>query len=122
MNTETEYRDRRSILGERFGNLKVISYDHTDYKSHISYWLCKCDCGKEKVVRRDGLIDGKVSSCGCLTSKFRVKNETESFRRQAIRAAKDLYYGKDVEKNLRNATTINEMNRIMQKARLEKFK
>lgn len=28
--------------------------------------LCKCDCGKEKVIRKLHLVRGRVKSCGCL--------------------------------------------------------
>lgn len=30
-------------------------------------FLCKCDCGKETIVRRLHLVRGKIKSCGCLT-------------------------------------------------------
>ena len=29
------------------------------------YVLCKCDCGKEKEIRLDGVISGKIESCNC---------------------------------------------------------
>lgn len=31
---------------------------------HIMY-LCKCDCGNEKVIRKANLLNGKTVSCGC---------------------------------------------------------
>ncbi len=31
-----------------------------------SHWLCRCDCGNEKVVRGSSLKGMKVKSCGCL--------------------------------------------------------
>ena len=27
-------------------------------------WLCRCDCGREVLVRGEDLISGKVTSCG----------------------------------------------------------
>ena len=44
------------------------------------------------------------------------------FRRQAIKAAKDFCYGKEVIDKLNAAKTIDEMNSIMKAARKEKFK
>ena len=53
-----------SIIGKRFGNLTVISLDHIT-TNHNTYWLCRCNCGNEKVVYRGGLTSGDIISCGC---------------------------------------------------------
>lgn len=45
----------------------------------------------------------------------------ETFRRQAINAAKDFHYGKDVIKQLKEAKSDAEIDRIMKTARHEKF-
>ena len=52
------------MTGKIYGDLTVIKFSHYDKKRN-SYWLCKCSCGKEKIVRRSHLISGGVSSCGC---------------------------------------------------------
>lgn len=52
------------IVGQKFGKLTVLKYDKTKGKGH-TYWICKCDCGTEKSIRKDGLISGAVISCGC---------------------------------------------------------
>ena len=36
-------------------------------------WLCKCDCGNEKVVRSDSLKNGAIRSCGCLMKESIAK-------------------------------------------------
>lgn len=33
-------------------------------KAHI-YWLCKCNCGNEKIVHGGNLKNNQVISCGC---------------------------------------------------------
>lgn len=43
----------------------VIREDKRDKKRNL-YVLCKCDCGKEKVVRLSSLKSGDIKSCGCL--------------------------------------------------------
>ena len=53
----------------------------------------------------------------------RKKKKTENeaylyYQRFAVRAAKDLLYGRDVIKQLQNAKTTNEIGRIMKTARL----
>jgi len=43
-------------------------------------WLCKCDCGKEKVINSYSVRKGKTKSCGCLqkeivsNGKFAIKH------------------------------------------------
>lgn len=54
-----------NILGERYGRLVVIKQAGKD--KHGGYlWLCKCDCGNEKVILANSLLSGKTQSCGCL--------------------------------------------------------
>lgn len=50
--------------GLRYGSLVVL---HMVKKqgSREAYWLCKCDCGKEKVARGQSLRKGRTRSCGC---------------------------------------------------------
>ena len=56
-----------NMVGKKFNKLTVLSFHHYDKKRN-SYWLCKCECGNEKIVRRNHLITGGVSSCGCQKS------------------------------------------------------
>lgn len=53
------------LTGQKFNNLKVIAYAYTNSHGE-TYWLCKCNCGNTKVVRRSHLINGTTKSCGCL--------------------------------------------------------
>lgn len=38
----------QDLTGQKFNKLTVIKFSHFDKKKN-SYWLCKCDCGNEKV-------------------------------------------------------------------------
>jgi hypothetical protein len=51
------------LTGQKFGRLTVIKLDHIERKS---YWLCKCDCGKETISTSGDLKSGHKKSCGCL--------------------------------------------------------
>lgn len=51
------------LTGIRFGHLTVIKRDGTIGK--VSAWICKCDCGTVKRIRRDHLTRGLTISCGC---------------------------------------------------------
>lgn len=57
----------------------------------------------------------------CLSKSERVITQTETYRHQAITAAKDLCYGKEVLDRLKAAKTIGEIDRIMRAARKKKF-
>ena len=40
------------------------------YDKHTSAWLCRCDCGNEKVVSLIHLRNGSTRSCGCLAREL----------------------------------------------------
>ncbi len=56
------------ITNEKYGSLIVIGFGSRKKNKWGSrtYWLCKCECGNEKLVRKDHLTSGKTKSCGCL--------------------------------------------------------
>jgi len=53
-----------NITGNRYGRWTVLSYIGKNKKRHV--WLCRCDCGKEKVIYSGHLKNGATKSCGCL--------------------------------------------------------
>ena len=54
-------------IGMRFGKLLVVRFDSFGDREPI--WLCRCDCGTEKVIPTQGLRTGRTRSCGCLSLK-----------------------------------------------------
>ena len=60
------------LINQKYGRLLVISYVDTDQYERCR-WLCKCDCGKEKVVPSNYLRTGKTKSCGCLNSELLIQ-------------------------------------------------
>ena len=52
----------KDLTGKKFGKLTVIKFHHTN---HNKYWLCKCECGNETIVRGSSLTNGGTTSCGC---------------------------------------------------------
>lgn len=50
-------------IGDRFERLEIIAFDHQDSRYQF-YYLCRCDCGTEKVIRYSHLKSGKIVSCG----------------------------------------------------------
>lgn len=59
------------ITGRKFGRFTVIEYAET--KNKKARWLCRCDCGTERVVCGSNLRTGESLSCGCLRDE-RVGN------------------------------------------------
>ena len=59
------------LTGQRFGKLTVIerASKPEGVKGTAIYWLCKCDCGNEKIIRGSNLRNGMTQSCGCLIIK-----------------------------------------------------
>lgn len=60
-----DIKPREDISGQRYGNLVVVGTSHRN-KHNAILWLCKCDCGNEKLVLSSEIKSGKIQSCGCL--------------------------------------------------------
>lgn len=55
-----------NLIGKRFGRLLVLSETTLPKgKWNVKAYVCQCDCGNVKTIRRDGLISGHSTSCGC---------------------------------------------------------
>ncbi|MCD8365832.1 MAG: transcriptional regulator [Clostridiales bacterium] len=55
------------LTGQRFGMLTVER--RTENRGGRTAWLCRCDCGTEKIITAHDLKAGKCKSCGCLRKK-----------------------------------------------------
>lgn len=65
----TEYYNYNKHVGERYGNLIIIGFDHerrTPNGTLRRYMKCKCECGNTCVVALHSLKSGKTKSCGCI--------------------------------------------------------
>lgn len=62
----------QDLTGLKFGRLTVLQKDKK--VKYQQYWLCKCDCGNQTVVRGSNLTTKvkPTQSCGCL-NRERVK-------------------------------------------------
>lgn len=58
---------RLNLIGKRYGKLIVLNLSHLHKESKHSYWKCRCDCGKVKVITGRDLTRKRYStmSCGC---------------------------------------------------------
>ena len=64
LSKECSGKTAKNILGMRFGMLTVIK--KSESKNKRATWLCRCDCGKEVIVKGNSLLNGNTRSCGCL--------------------------------------------------------
>ena len=66
---------RKEIIkkGDKFNRLTAIRFDHRDKRCQL-YWLFRCSCGNEKVIRVDSVKGGNVKSCGCLLKEVASKS------------------------------------------------
>lgn len=62
----------KDMTGQQYGYLTVKKLDCV--KNNRAYWLCQCKCGKQKVIERTPLINGKTKSCGCFSKEFHRKD------------------------------------------------
>ena len=60
------------LTGQRFGRLVVM--ERAGVKNKVASWLCKCDCGKMKIINGQSLRKGYTQSCGCLRKETSPEN------------------------------------------------
>ena len=63
-----------SLIGNRYGFLTVVRKAEPipEREGCEPDWICRCDCGKERIVKENSLRSGHTRSCGCLTGKMRA--------------------------------------------------
>lgn len=52
------------LTGQKFNRLIPIKFIGRD-KYRNALWLCRCDCGNEKILPGYQVKNGRVKSCGC---------------------------------------------------------
>lgn len=61
------------MIGRRFGRLLVTVRAAAGTKRDGSVdrrWVCRCDCGTEKMMREFALVYSGTKSCGCLRAEL----------------------------------------------------
>lgn len=59
-------------IGEKYNNLTIIK--EVEKRNNRRHFLCKCDCGNEKIIRIDGITSGHAKTCGCLQLQVAKKH------------------------------------------------
>ncbi|MCK4500680.1 hypothetical protein KAU11_09280 [Candidatus Babeliales bacterium] len=55
---------RIDLTGKKFGRLLVLEFKERTKHRKLK-WLCRCDCGTEKIIDGSHMKSGKIKSCGC---------------------------------------------------------
>lgn len=54
----------KDLTGQKFNRLTVVERRGSN-KEQRPLWLCRCDCGSEKLISGKSLRNGHAQSCGC---------------------------------------------------------
>ena len=61
------------INGQKYNHLTVIQTGIRNAKDNRLMVKCRCDCGKEKIIRQSDLLSGHTKTCGCNIKTKRKK-------------------------------------------------
>jgi len=102
------------IAGQRFGRWTVIKkVGYNKYRNSI--WLCRCDCGTERIVERNGLRDGTSKSCGCLMKELKRKKMCLTPSLAAMRQIIRIYKAHAKQRELEWCITEKQFAELTQK-------
>jgi hypothetical protein len=66
------------LVGRRFGRLVVLEYAGRNTSKRPEHtWICRCDCGRQKLALYRSLRRGLSVSCGCLQREVASKMGSE---------------------------------------------
>lgn len=90
------------LTGFSFGRWTVIErVENDEYGKRL--WLCRCDCGVEKIIHGTSLKNGDTKSCGCWNKELlRIKYGEASFNqlyRRYESGAKRRWFSFELTKN-----------------------
>jgi len=74
-----DYKTRFDMIGKVFGKLTVVEMRKNSKKETV--WLCRCECGGEKITTTGALEWGATKSCGCLIGNPTHGDYNERIRR-----------------------------------------
>ena len=80
----------KDLTNKKFHRLTVLK--RVENLGKNSQWLCRCDCGKEKVIRGNSLTTGNTKSCGCLNSEVHRDIAKTLFKKKWVPIDQGDYY------------------------------
>ena len=77
----------KDISGNRYGRLVILNFSHFErsLKKVRQYWNCRCDCGNEKILCSNSILNGDTKSCGCLLKEtFEYFKSKECIKKRSL--------------------------------------
>lgn len=85
---------RQDLTGQVFTKLTALRVSSKS-KPGITYWICKCECGKLHTATLGHLKAGNIQSCGCLKAEANAKTHTKhgdtKYKHLQTKASKKIY-------------------------------
>jgi hypothetical protein len=100
--------DKKELIDKRFGSLTVIDYTYTQQSKKVFLWICKCDCGKEVMVRNTRIRSSR--GCGKCAMVLVNKEKNDVFKQPHFSLKRRLYlaYKKNAIKENKDFNLIME--------------
>lgn len=71
------------VTGNKYSRLTAIRFSHKQ-KPRNHYWVFKCDCGNEKIIKKTHVTNGKTLSCGCYSQERKDKMKIGAITRNPL--------------------------------------
>lgn len=69
---------KNDLIGSKFDRWTVVDCAASKHKRD-RYWLCQCNCGKQRAVSEYSLKKGMSKSCGCLAGELGGKRMSKGY-------------------------------------------
>jgi len=92
--------------GKRHGRLVVLARIGST-RDRQATWLCRCDCGKEVVVRGADLRSGNTQSCGCWKRESFIRQSQRINRKHGLYSTRAYFSWRDMIRRCTNPTHKN---------------
>ena len=97
----------KDLTRMKFGKLTVEKYN--GIINNRSTWLCKCDCGNDKIAYAKLLLNGECKSCGCLIHESKLKGVRKYENKYEIHNDYSIIKTKDNKEILIDTEYLNEL-------------
>lgn len=64
-----KYKIKDAVAGLKINGLTLIKQTRPRVKGSDPFWLCRCDCGREKEINVRSVLGQRIKSCGCSMNK-----------------------------------------------------